>query len=166
MVYYEEVFRALEKKGVKYAVVGGVALTLHGIVRFTADLDLLIQMDPDNIERFLSVMDELGYRPRIPVPASDFADPQKRAQWREEKGMEVFTFFHPDQPMKSVDVFIFEPFDFSEVDGEKQTSSAKGISIPFISKRHLKAMKQGSGRPRDLADIAALNELERMEGES
>lgn len=85
-MYYEEVFKALNEKGVKYVVVGGVALVLHGVVRMTADLDLFIKMDEENITSFLTAMRELDYKPKIPVQAGDFSDPQKRLQWKKEKG--------------------------------------------------------------------------------
>lgn len=38
-MYYEDVFRGFQKHKVKYVVVGGVAVVLHGVVRLTADLD-------------------------------------------------------------------------------------------------------------------------------
>lgn len=44
-MFYEKVFRILSEKGVRYAVMGGVALVLHGVVRFTADLDLIVDLD-------------------------------------------------------------------------------------------------------------------------
>jgi hypothetical protein len=42
---YEEIFRALNAKKVKYVVVGGVGLVLHGVVRLTADLDLIVRLE-------------------------------------------------------------------------------------------------------------------------
>jgi hypothetical protein len=41
-MYYEDVFKKLDEKGIRYLVVGGVALVLHGVIRLTADLDLLV----------------------------------------------------------------------------------------------------------------------------
>ncbi len=43
-MFYEEVFRKLTDREVKYAVAGGVALVLHGVVRLTADLDLIVEL--------------------------------------------------------------------------------------------------------------------------
>ena len=68
-MYYENVFRALQKNKIRYAVAGGVALVLHGVVRFTADLDLIVDLEPVNLKRFVQAMTELGYRPRNPAKA-------------------------------------------------------------------------------------------------
>jgi len=46
-MFYQEIFDALEKKKVQYLVVGGVAVVLHGFVRATADLDLMVALDPE-----------------------------------------------------------------------------------------------------------------------
>jgi len=43
-MFYEELFEKLNMSGVDYVVVGGVALVLHGVVRLTADLDLMVHL--------------------------------------------------------------------------------------------------------------------------
>lgn len=48
---YEEIFRALNANKVKYVVVGGIALVLHGVVRLTADLDLIVRLVRQKISR-------------------------------------------------------------------------------------------------------------------
>ena len=75
---YEEVFKALNSAKIKYIVVGGIALVLHGVVRFTADLDLMVKLDNKNLARFVAVMNKLGYRPRIQVKADEILDADKR----------------------------------------------------------------------------------------
>jgi hypothetical protein len=159
-MYYERVFRVLEEKGVRYAVAGGVALVLHGVVRFTADLDLLVDLDRKNLERFLLVMQELGYRPRNPVHAADLLDPAKRQEWKREKSMQVFSFVDPAQPMSLIDVFLEEPMPFPEISAAIVRMTAKGTTIPVVSVEHLKRLKRLAARPQDLADIEALESLE------
>ena len=78
MTYYSELFAAFEKAKIRYLVVGGVAVVLHGFLRATADLDLIIALDPENVEKFLRLMKELGYKPRVPVSIDDFASPEQR----------------------------------------------------------------------------------------
>ena len=162
-MFYEDVFRELDRRGVRYVVVGGVALVLHGAVRLTVDLDLMVNLERANLTEFVRVMEQLGYRPRVPVAASDFIEPNNRARWQREKGMKVFSFFHPSDHGKLVDVFVDEPISFDEVDAEKTVVEAAGLRIPVASIRHLKQLKSLAGRPQDLADIAALESLERME---
>lgn len=163
-MYYEKVFRSLQKNNVRYAVAGGVALVLHGVVRFTADLDLIVDLEQENLARFVGAMTALGYRPRNPVKAGNLLDPAIRAGWKREKGMEVFSFIDPSQPMTLIDVFIEEKIPYPEVMQEILRMEARGITIPVVSLRHLKRLKKAAGRPQDLADIEAIEALEAEEG--
>jgi hypothetical protein len=160
-MFYESVFRMLQKNNVRHAVAGGVALVLHGVIRFTADLDLIVDLERENLRRFLHAMNELGYRPRNPVQVEDFLDPVKRALWKREKGMEVFSFVDPAQPMTLVDVFVEEKIPFQEIERDLVRITAKGLTIPVVSPLHLKRLKKAAGRPQDLADIEALEALEK-----
>jgi hypothetical protein len=112
-MYYEAVFKALQQQRIRYAVAGGVALVLHGVVRFTADLDLIVDLEQENLRRFVKALQDLGYRPRNPVSAEEFIDPLKRKTWKSEKRMTVFSFSAPAPSLELVDVFIEEvlPFD-------------------------------------------------------
>jgi len=163
-MYYENVFTTLQRNNIQYAVVGGVALVLHGIVRFTADLDLIVHLERENLNRFIHAMLELGYRPRNPVKAEGLLDPATRSQWKQEKGMEVFSFVDPGQPMTLIDVFIEEKIPFAEVIKDIVRITAKGITIPVVSLSHLKRLKKAAGRPQDLADIEAIEAMEKSEG--
>jgi hypothetical protein len=60
---HEDVLKAAGKR-CQYAVAGGVALVLYGVVRLTADLDLIVDLDRENLKRFIQAMKELGYGPR------------------------------------------------------------------------------------------------------
>jgi hypothetical protein len=161
-MFYEEVFRKLGEKKVRYAVAGGVALVLHGVVRMTADLDLIVDLSPDNLKIFVSAMTELGLKPRLPVKAEDFADLEIRESWIKEKGMKVFTFYHPERQINQVDIFVEEFIKFSEIEKETVWIRARDITIPIVSLSHLKRLKEISGRPQDMADIEAIEELQKM----
>jgi hypothetical protein len=162
-MFYEEVFKKLAEKEVRYAVAGGVALVLHGVVRLTADLDLIVDLSTDNLKNFISAINELGYKPKLPVRAEDFIDPANRKLWKEEKGMEVFSFYHPQIQISLIDVFVDEPIKFDEIEKEIVRFKAHDIEIPVVSKSHLKILKTKAGRPQDVADVEALRELEEME---
>jgi len=164
-MFYEEVFRKLGEKKIRYGVAGGIALVLHGAVRFTADLDLIVELSANNLENFISAMNELGYKPRLPVRAEDFADPLMREKWIVEKGMEVFTFYHPELRLNQVDVFVREPLKFDTLEKELVWITARDVTIPVVSLSHLKILKRIAGRPQDFADIEALEELEKEDEE-
>jgi len=161
-MYYQEVFATLNNKGVRYVVTGGIALVLHGVVRMTVDLDIMLDLERGNIQRFLSAMQDLGYKPKAPVSLEELKDPVKRRKWRDEKNMVVFSFFDPQKPFQIIDIFIENPIPFSEIDKEKTIITARNISIPTISINHLKKLKKMSGRAQDLADIGALKDLEEL----
>ena len=107
-MFYEDVFRKLDEEAVRYVVIGGVALVLYGVIRLTADLDLFVGMGGSNLKKFLKAMKDLGYKPKMPVIPEDFANPEKRREWKQQKGMKVFSFYHPAQPMKLIDSFVIE----------------------------------------------------------
>ena len=98
----EAVVRALNAADVRYLIAGGLAVVAHGYVRFTADIDLLLDLDPANLRRAIAALTPLGYRPRAPVPIDDFVQPGKRAQWVREKGLIVFSLFSPVHPATEV----------------------------------------------------------------
>jgi hypothetical protein len=81
-------------------------------LRFTRDVDVVLQLSPKNIASAFAALEKIGYRPTVPVTAADFADPVKRAAWARDKHMTVLNFWsgsHRDTP---IDVFVREPFDF------------------------------------------------------
>ena len=161
MIYFE-LLKAMEDKGIRYVVVGGVAVVLHGFVRATMDLDLVVSLDTDNARKFLDLVAGLGYRPKMPVPLEQFADPAKRQEWIETKGMRVFSLHHSKRVQELVDVFTNEPIPFEEMYERRVRVPVEGISINIASRKDLKVLKQAAGRPQDLQDIAALDELERQ----
>lgn len=79
----EQILAALNAETVRYLVVGGVAVVLHGHLRTTADLDLVVELAPDNARRALAALAKLGFRPRAPVPAEHFLDAGIRQSWIE-----------------------------------------------------------------------------------
>jgi len=161
-MFYEKIFRKLAEKKIKYAVTGGVALVLHGIARFTADLDLIVELNENNLKKLIEAIKELGFKPRVPVSLEDLVNPEIRTQWISEKNMIVFTFYNPQQELEEIDIFVKEIIPFEEIERELQWIKYKDISIPVISINHLKKLKSLSGRPQDLADIEALQILEKL----
>ena len=78
--------RALNDANVRFIIVGGLAVVAHGYVRYTADIDLVLDLKPENVLRAMEALKLIGYRPLLPVEPTDFANEQTRNQWREEKG--------------------------------------------------------------------------------
>ena len=163
MFFYEDLFKALEEDKIEYVVVGGLALVLHGVVRLTADLDLVVALREDNIHKFSKMMTRLGYKPKAPVPPEQLGNAQKRKEWIEEKNMKVFSFFHQKEHFRLIDVFVTEPIPFQELNKEKKIVKVNNIHIPICSIKHLIELKEKTGRPQDLADIKALKKIHHEE---
>jgi hypothetical protein len=158
-VFFEEIFRKLQEQEVDYLVVGGVALMLHGVVRMTADLDLMVMLTESNLEKFVAVMNDMGFRPRVPVPAESFISASNRKSWIEEKNMQVFSFFQPSQAISLIDVFVKEPIPYDELKKDAEAKQLGPITIPVVSIAGLIQLKQLAGRPQDLEDIKSLREI-------
>ena len=73
MSLFEPIFAALENGAVRYVVVGGVATVLHGYARLTADVDLIVDQNPDEARKAIRVLVALGFVPRAPVNAEGTA---------------------------------------------------------------------------------------------
>ena len=108
----EAVIRALDDAQVRYIVVGGLAVVLHGYSRATYDLDLVIQLRPTNILAAFRALKPLGYRPLVPVSPEQFADADIRQSWIDQKGMMVLNLWSDAHRDTNIDVFVTEPFDF------------------------------------------------------
>jgi len=156
---YEDVFRALNEKGVRYLVAGGVAVVLHGFLRATADLDLMVDFERVNISAFIEVLKALGYKPRPPVPIEELGSAESREKWKSEKGMRVFSLFNPEQPQDIIDVFVDEPVSFAQAYVGREQVSLGEISVSVVSVPDLIRLKKIAGREQDMEDIRALNEL-------
>jgi hypothetical protein len=156
---YEQVLAALNAARVRYLVVGGVAVVLHGHLRTTADLDLVVALEPDNARRAVAALEGLGLRPRAPVPAAAFADASARAGWIAEKGLEVFSLWSARLPGLEVDLFVREPFDFETAYARSVRVALDTTYATVASLADLVAMKRAAGRPVDLADVEALEAI-------
>jgi hypothetical protein len=160
----ERTLAALAEAQVRYLVVGGVAVVLHGHLRVTADLDLVVQLEPANVRRAITALDGLGFRPRAPVTATDFADAEIRESWVRDKGMMVFSLWNPELPGFEVDLFVREPFDFDSVYQRAVRVDLETCPVTVISLQDLIELKQAAGRPRDQEDVAALRALGEADG--
>ncbi len=162
-MFYEDIFREFNKRKIKYLIVGGLAVNLHGIPRLTQDLDLLVEMKPSNLSKLVRSLLSLGYKPRPPVNPMDLANPRVREKWIKKKNMKVFTFFHPKIPAQEVDVLVFSPVNFENAYKNRQVKKADDLKIPVVSISDLIKMKEKLGRKTDISDVRMLKLILRTE---
>ena len=156
MSLYLPLFKALNDAEVKYVVVGGLATVLHGYARLTMDVDLMVDLSPQEATRAMLTLESLGFKPRAPVPAMQFADATKRKEWIEQKGMKVFSLHHPANPMLTVDVFVQHPIPFADLYARAERLVIDGVPVYICSIDDLISLKRLAGRPQDLVDIEKL----------
>lgn len=159
----EQIFRALNDAGVQYLVVGGLAVNAHGYLRFTKDIDFVVQLLPENIKQAFVALAALGYRPNVPVTGEQFADPKQRQSWIDNKGMQVLQLWSDEHRETPIDIFVTEPFSFEE---EYQHALVKplfgSLEVRFVSIPTLIHMKQLADRPQDHIDIENLRRLQNI----
>ena len=155
------VLERLQSEGIRFLVAGGLAVVAHGHSRVTHDLDLVLAMDDENLTGALSIFEKLGFSPRLPVDLYSFADPNMRAGWIRDKGLQVFSLVSETHRTLVIDLFAETPFSF-----EAEWASAAWIAfpdaslqLPFVSLPTLINMKREAGRPVDKEDLVRLQEL-------
>lgn len=148
---------ALNETGVRYLIVGGLAVVAHGYVRFTADMDLVLDLDQENLRRAVAALGGLGYRPRAPVAFDEFLDPAKRAAWQRDKGLTVFSLYSAAQAATEIDLFVEAPLDFDPAYSRAvRLDVAPGLAATFAGLDDLIALKRQAGRPQDSLDVEKL----------
>jgi hypothetical protein len=144
--------REFQKQKIPFAIVGGVALALNGIVRATLDLDLVIKLNAKNLELAEIALNILDLQSRIPVRAKEIF--QFREQFIKEKNLIAWSFVDYKNPIRQVDILI----TFSLDDIEYKNIKVGGYNIPTATLKELAKMKKVAGRPQDLVDLEKINE--------
>ena len=156
----ETIAQTLNQAGVRFLVAGGMAVVAHGLVRFTANLDLILDPESAALQRAIQALSALGYGPRAPVPFAAFADAEKRQRWATEKDLTVFSLFSRAHKDTEVDLFLECPLDFEAAYSRAlRTELPGGPTLTFVSLADLIELKRRAGRPHDLDDIAGLGSI-------
>ncbi len=161
---FEPLFAALNETGVRYVVVGGLATVLHGYARLTADVDMVVDLQPERARTFILALQRLGFEPRAPVHAVDFADSSVRRTWTAEKGMRVFSMVDRKNPMRVVDMFVEHPIEFEGLWSRAETVELETTAVRIAAIPDLIELKRQAGRPQDLDDIEQLERILRRRG--
>lgn len=145
MTGFGRILDDLNGAGVRYVLIGGIALIRHGIVRATRDIDAVFDPDPDNVERIRALVDKWGAtRPDgSPVP---------------ERGIAGDRTIHLSVPHGDLDLLseAAAGMAFSDLLERSETRHVDGVEAPICSLADLVAMKRSVGRERDLVDLADL----------
>jgi Nucleotidyltransferase of unknown function (DUF6036) len=160
-MFYEEIIRKLNNAGVRYAIVGGIAVNLHGHIRMTADLDIILEQEDNNLAKAVTTLKESGFVCKIPVDPLGLADSNTRNDWIKNKNMKALNFY---RGIEEVDLVIASPVKYE--DAQKKIFTVKDTNYPVVSKEDLIKMKEVTGRDHDKADIRRLKILIDIESDN
>lgn len=159
MLDYISIFKSLNENKIRYIVVGGIAVNLLGIPRMTYDIDLILDLEDGNLRKFLLLLKDWGFKPKVPVDIMDFADGEKRIDWIRNKNMKAFNLANPDWAISEIDIVINTPVTYKIAQERMDYVTLQDVSIPTISITDLIKMKELSPRAQDRADIEALKRI-------
>jgi len=159
MAIFEPLFKALNEAGIRYVVVGGLAVVLHGHARLTVDVDLMIDLDEQQARKAIDTLVRLGLQPRVPVNPTDFAVKSIREEWIRDRGMQVFSMIDSSNPMRVVGLFVSHPVPFSDVWSRSVEFPLQDTSVRVASIPDLIHLKRLAGRDQDKADIEQLEAI-------
>ncbi len=148
--HFKKIIFSLDDSGVKFAVVGGIALGFYGIVRATKDIDLMILSE--DAEKAFEALKKLGFRqldPTMPFEEGRVVIERLTYGEKDEDGRMSF--------MK-VDLLIAKGEPYLSVLSERRPFEYEGRQIYVASREGLIQLKKLRGSEMDLLDIKRLNE--------
>ena len=153
MTALERICAVFSRARVRYAIVGGYAVALHGAVRGTVDIDVVLAWNRKTVVAAEKALNEIGLISRLPITANDVFDFRK--EFIENRNLIAWNFYNPDDLSEQVDIII--TYDLKN----KRTKriDLAGMPVQILSLKDLIDMKQQSARPQDVEDVKALEKL-------
>ena len=139
---FDEFIGSLTAHGVEFVVVGAYALAFHGAPRFTGDLDILVRPTPDNAARLLAALEAFGF------PVTELS-PEAIVDRRRMLQMGV-------PPVQIHVMSAISGVEWDEAWSDSVEGSLGNHGVQFLGRETFLRNKRAAGRPRDLADIDAL----------
>lgn len=158
-----DLIKMLTEAKVEFVLVGGLAVALQGYQRATLDVDVVLAMDGENLQRFLVAAKASNLRPTMPVQLDVLTQPALIEQWYQEKGMLAFSVRGPDTVAAVLDILVRPVIPFADLRRDAMMIDVGAISVPVASIEHLVTMKMGTGRSKDLIDIEELRKIQAKE---
>ena len=139
---FKEFIQSLNDNRVRYLVIGGYAVALHGYPRYTKDIDIWIEMTPDNAANMVKALEQFGFG-SLGLQAADFLAPDQIIQL--------------GYPPNRIDLVTTPPgVDFETCYISRVQIVIDDVTVNFIDLENLKKSKKAAGRQQDLADLENL----------
>ncbi|HNT78597.1 MAG TPA: hypothetical protein PKH77_26605 [Anaerolineae bacterium] len=139
---FREFITSLNDNDVRYLVIGGYAVALHGHPRYTKDIDIWIEMSSENAARMVKALEQFGFG-SLGLQAADFQAPEQIIQL--------------GYPPSRIDLITTPPgVEFTSCYAARVEVEVDGVKVNFIDLENLKRSKRAAGRLQDLADLENL----------
>ena len=140
---FREFIESLNASNVRYLVVGGYAVALHGYPRYTKDLDIWVEPSVPNAQNVLNALFNFGFG-SLDITTADFTEEDNIIQL--------------GYPPNRIDLITsLKGLDFVACYPYRVKVEIQGVLIQFIDLENLKINKKALGRPQDLADLENLS---------
>ena len=154
-VFIYRLIQTLDKRRVDYAIAGGYAVALHGAIRGTVDIDLVLRLSKKNLLAAEDALKDIDLQSKLPLRAAEVFD--FREEYIRNKNLIAWNFINLNNPAESVNIIITEDLRKMKV---KRILVGDQI-LRVVSIEDLIKMKKKSSRPQDLEDIKALRRLKK-----
>jgi hypothetical protein len=139
---FKEFIQSLNDNQVRYLVISGYAVALHGYPRYTKDIDIWIEMSSENANRMLQALEQFGFA-SLDLQPQDFMTPDQVIQL--------------GYPPSRIDLLTTpDGVNFAACYAAKIEVNIGDVLVNFIDLDNLRANKKASGRLQDLADLENL----------
>jgi hypothetical protein len=159
-MFYLDLFSALHRHRVDYVLIGGLAVSLHGIERATMDIDLSIALTPANTAAMIGAAQELRLQPVLPVALESLADTDQLERWRNERNLLAFALRTPDIAGVTVDILLSPQVHYPDLSARAIELQVNQVPVRIASIPDLIALNQAAARPIDLADVEHLKKIQ------
>jgi len=153
MTALERICTALGRAELRFAIVGGHAVALHGAVRGTVDIDVAIAWNRKSLETAEKALTDIGLVSRIPVSAGEVFE--FRDEYIKNRNLVAWNFYNPNDLSEQVDIVIAYDLKGKRI----RKIQLANATVPILGLKELIDMKTHSGRPQDLEDVRALEKL-------
>jgi len=143
---FVDLLRAFGAAEVRFLIVGAYALAFHARPRATGDLDIWVEPSDENSDRVMRALRDFG-APLHEVGAQDFSTPG--------------TVFQIGLPPRRIDILTaLTGLSFKEAWDDRLSHRIESLEVCFLGKTSFKKNKRALGRPRDIADLEAIEASE------
>ena len=139
---FKDMLSALSEANAEFLVVGAYALAAHGYPRATGDLDIWVRPTPENAARVWHALCKFG-APVSKLRVEDFSTPE--------------IVYQIGVAPRRIDIMTsISGVEFETAWGNHGIANLGGLQAPVLGREDLLVNKRASGRTKDLADVAWL----------